>query len=501
MPRYSPNSQHSMTSGVVIFILAMVLVAILLLYEALRGRPFIRNTPAKDWVEQSSEKTALRWLSKKFPGEPDTARLAALPLSEWHKVYPQIELISPELTQTSSTEGMLVCREHGFTLWRAGKNWLVSDVFHQKDQPSEGLRTGMIVSKINGSEIQNLDAQELNQILRDAINTSLQLHVVDLMKGTETSLTLEAHSAIGTTVQSKSIIRQLSSNTYYVKPDYWGPKTYFNIMTGLESLHFLENQTNHLILDLRGVEGDDVAEAAKLLSQWTSNKGELLFSLRGPRFKQVDFKSTGKTFSEWRQIVILADENSGLASAVLAAASVSLTHRRVILNGALSDQWFKEMLKLPNGQWLRIPVAEVFLPDGKRPHEIKPEAAIEHSSQQVLPDSAPPHPARPDQQDSLARITAFNYFVAWSGQLASGKEILTKEADLVQLTLRENLVAASPKLAEPGKEALLTSLTDKAYYYFLGMLAGSPLSQSLLPLYDHQITEALKEIKKTESLK
>jgi C-terminal processing protease CtpA/Prc len=450
-----------------------------------------------DWAEQSSAKVALRWLSKKFPAELDTARLAALPLSEWPGVYPQIEMMAPDFTETYAPEGMLVCQERGFSLWRAGKNWLVSDVFHQKARPSEGVRPGMIVSKINGKEIENLSTQELNQILRDANNESLRLHVVDLMKGKETNLELEVNTAKEPAAKSGSIIRQLSTNTFYVKPDYWRPKTYFNIMTGLESLNFLENQTNHLILDLRGVQGDDVAEAAKLLSQWTSNKGELLFSLRGPRFKQVDFKSTGKAFSEWSQIVILADENSGLASALLAAASLSVSDRRVIFNGALTEQWFKETLKLPNGQWLRIPIAEVILPNGKRPHETKPEAGLE----QVIPDSSSSYASRPDQQDSLARIAAFNYFVNWSGQLASGNEVLTKEADDVQLALQKNLLTASPILAEPGKEAILTSLTDKAYYYFLGMLAGSPLSKSLLPLYDHQITEALKEIKRAESLK
>jgi hypothetical protein len=495
MPRYSPNSHRSVKSGTSIILLAAVLLAFLLLYELLRERPLIRKTAKAEWTEQASSKAAVRWLSKKFPGELDTARLAALPLSAWPEAYPQIELISPDFQDSPAPEGMLVCQMQGFSLWRAGKNWLVSDVFHRNAHPSEGLRPGMIVSKINGKEIENLSTHELNLILRNTKNEPLRLYIKDLMKGTETTVELEASAAKEPTAKSGSIIRQLDANTYYVKPDYWRPKTYFNIMTGLESLSFLENQTNHLILDLRGVQGDDVAEAAKLLSQWTSNKGDLLFSLRGPRFKQVDFKSTGKAFSEWSQIVILADETSGLASATLTAASLSVTNRRIILNGALSEQWFKETLKLPNGQWLRIPVAEVFLPDGKRPHELR------SNNEKTIADSSASFAILPYQLDSLARMAAYDFFVSWSGQLASGDEVLIKEAYAVQLALQENLSTASPLLDGSGNEALLTSLTDKAYYYFLGMLAGSPLSQSLLPLYDHQITKALKEIQRGESSK
>ncbi len=156
----------------------------------------------------------------------------------------------------------------------------------------------------------------------------------------------------------------IDDNTAYFKISKFSETTYKEFMKIIEDLSMNKGLKN-LIIDLRNNPGGYLQEATKILNQFFVEKDKLLVYTEGAAVRKSEYRTTGKSFFDFGEIVVLIDENSASASEILAGALQDLDRGTIVGRRSFGKGLVQEQYQLSDGSALRLTVAKYFIPSGR----------------------------------------------------------------------------------------------------------------------------------------
>ena len=231
--------------------------------------------------------------------------------------------------------------------------------------PSEavGIQAGDKIVAIEDSTIAgvNMDTRDVISMLRGEKGTEVEIGV---LRGKSKELMHFSIVRDEIPMNSVDVSYMLNDKTAYIKVNRFSATTHEEFMKGLESLSE-NNKIEDLVIDLRHNPGGYLQQATNILSQLFSDKGELLVYTEGRTVNRTDYKSTGRSFYDIDDVVILIDEGSASASEIMAGAVQDHDRGLVIGRRSFGKGLVQEQYKLRDGSALRLTVARYYTPSGR----------------------------------------------------------------------------------------------------------------------------------------
>lgn len=218
-------------------------------------------------------------------------------------------------------------------------------------------------------------------------------------------------------MNSVDIAYMLDEETGYIKVSRFSITTYEEFMQGLEKL-VEEEGMQDLVIDLRHNPGGYLPQATNILSQLFEEKDKLLVYTEGRSESRQDYESSGRSFFDVDDIVVLIDEGSASASEILAGAIQD--HDRGIIVGRRSfgKGLVQQQFRLRDGSALRLTVARYYTPSGRSIQ--KPYNDLDEYNQDVIARYESGELTEADKmsiQDSTKYYTADGHIVYGGGGL------------------------------------------------------------------------------------
>ncbi|WP_428224236.1 S41 family peptidase [Flavobacterium sp.] len=210
--------------------------------------------------------------------------------------------------------------------------------------------------KLFGKQINN---EKLYNYLRGEAQSAVQLTVY--RKSENRKLKLEV---IRNTIPMKSVdvAFMLDTTTGYIKINRFAETTYQEFSQGLTRL--LNQQTNHLILDLRDNSGGYMEEAIKIADEFLSSKKLIVFTKnkKGDIEKSI---ATAQGRFEKGKITLLINENSASASEIIAGAIQDNDRGLIIGRRSFGKGLVQREITFKDGSSVRLTVARYYTPSGR----------------------------------------------------------------------------------------------------------------------------------------
>ncbi len=224
-----------------------------------------------------------------------------------------------------------------------------------------GLRVGDQILSIDGNLIsgQGLEQLEMYDVWRQAGKE------YDIVYTSPESDRQEQVSLAKEMIELKSIPAsfKLDDEIGYIKVIRFSNNTYREFMEQLESM--VDDGTRHLIIDVRNNPGGSLQEVVKVINQFVPEKDELLVYMDGKHIKRTEYKSTGKPFFDFQEVVILVNEHSASASEVLSGVLQDLGQATVIGRRTYGKALVQEVYELGEEASLNLTVGKYYLPSGR----------------------------------------------------------------------------------------------------------------------------------------
>ena len=238
-----------------------------------------------------------------------------------------------------------------------------------KGSPAEraGLRSGDIILTVDGSIVRDIGTKKAAELIRGEENTLVNLRVkrgnLILIRNIERAK-----------IQESPVSYEIIDDIGYIRLRTFSNDSYKKIM---ETLTYMDiNGIKKIILDLRDNPGGYLNRSIEIGG---------LFIEKGP-IVHVKYKDRGlETFSSYLEeapyeLVVLINERSASASEILAAAVQD--RKAGILVGAKSfgKGTVQELIPLPDGDGMKITIAEYFSPLMKKIDGIgvRPDIEVEN---------------------------------------------------------------------------------------------------------------------------
>lgn len=243
---------------------------------------------------------------------------------------------------------------------------LLNDTFYvaRNLNPEAGapLAAGMAILAIDDEVVSGNDSSfdKVRRMLKDSSKSELTLKVLSL-----DDITSEIQVAIDKiSVSSADIVYRLDDKTAYLKLERFSGNTYEQFIEAIESIKN-NNEAINLVLDLRGNPGGYLPEAIKVLSQLFDKKDKLLTYTEGLNRKKAEYRSTGKSFYNFKKIAVLIDNYSASGSEIVAGAIQDWDRGMIIGQNSYGKGLVQEIFPLKNGGALRLTVAKYYTPSGR----------------------------------------------------------------------------------------------------------------------------------------
>ncbi len=258
----------------------------------------------------------------------------------------------------------------------------VNYVIPNSQAEKAGINPGDIILNIGSDTVsgRSKDHTFVESIIRSADSNTLSLQVKSKHEKIQ-NLNVELEEI---TAQSASSHYLIDGNHGYIKIKRFSANTYDQFFKSLESLSDLAKKDDfNLILDLRDNPGGFVPQTLRILSQLFNSKDKLLSYTIGEHRKRKEYKSTGRSFYNIQNIVILINENSASASEIIAGAIQDWDRGILLGERSYGKGLVQEIFPLKRGGAIRLTVARYATPSGRfiqTPYEIKNDEQLQEDS-------------------------------------------------------------------------------------------------------------------------
>jgi carboxyl-terminal processing protease len=488
-------------SPLILIVLAVIAIGIMFFIELNSNRKLVTKEPKTDWIDAKIKNEAIRWLEKKYHGSIDTAELNKLSIEKWDLPIEFMDSIGNALWLEYWTNQV---RGIGIEFTALDSSIIILDVLEKSTSEQAGLKPGMTIHALDKKSIIEFGSfNEIAAYLRSAENTiSLQ---VKAHEGEQTS-----NYEISKTKLDLSRVyarQRIDSSLLYIKPGTFNEKAYNGVMRAIEELT-TENEPFDLILDMRSNPGENIEDVAKFMAQLVSGKGNILFKIKGDRFKTIEYKSTGKVFYQIENIVLLIDENTGIAGVVLAHCLQELKRGKVIGTAPKTQNAIYETVQLSGSAALRIPIADVISAsginitnfklqnkEGSDIDEANPSQNMELEVDTFFASKLSVERRKAIEDHKLILKKVYHFYENWLKTSAQPDKI-PDDASQIQSQLYEEYIVYTGQSVYGPEE--MVWIKSSLYQQFLSLILGNRKATALSFTYDPEVILALKVLRNWE---
>ncbi len=486
--RNTQDKNFFQKSPVILIVVAVIALGIMFFIELNSNRKLVAKEPKTDWIDVKIKQDAIRWLEKKYHGPVDTAKLNTLDIEEWDLPIEFMDSIGNSLWQeywTNQVQGI------GIEFTALDSSIIILDVIENSPSDQAGLKPGMTIHSLDGKKIVKFGSfAEITTYLRrsdNSISLEVKAHEGDLIS----TYTLSKEKIDLSSVYAR---QKIDSSLLYIKPATFNQKAYNGLMRTIEELT-TENEPFDLILDMRSNPGENIEDVAKFLAQIVLEKSQILFKIKGERFKSIDYKSTGKVFYQIENIVLLIDENTGLAGLVLANSLQELKRGQVIGSAPKPQNAIYETVQLSGSAALRIPIADVISASGKYITNYTNE--IDSSQQMHLEVDTffainKSEGENKTGEDKMILKNVYQFYENWLKTSAQPNKI-PDDASQIQNKLYEEYVVYTGQSVHSPEETIW--IKSSLYHRFLSLILGNRKATALNFTYDPEVILALQVLR------
>jgi carboxyl-terminal processing protease len=231
--------------------------------------------------------------------------------------------------------------------------------------PSEaaGIRAGDKIVEVEDSSIAGIaiESREVMDLLRGEKGSEVEIGV---LRPHETKVLHYTITRDKIPMHSVDAAYMLDDKTGYIKINRFSATTYEEFMKAMEDMVDKEGMED-LVIDLRHNPGGYLQQATNILSQIIEEKDKLLVYTEGRSVHRSNYESTGRTYFDIDDVVVLIDEGSASASEIVAGAVQDHDRGFIIGRRSFGKGLVQEQYRLRDGSALRLTVARYYTPSGR----------------------------------------------------------------------------------------------------------------------------------------
>lgn len=243
------------------------------------------------------------------------------------------------------------------------------------NSPAEeaGIKTGDIITKIDGVECKGKKLDENADSMKGETGTKVKL---EIRRGEET---LNFELTRRTIVVSENTVELLENNIAYIQLVTFGEDTAADLKNKIEELKE-KNDLKGVILDLRNNGGGVVDESLKIADFFVDKDKTLLITKSKKDEEEVEKSKTDKLLD--MPVVILTNEYTASASEILAGALKDNLDCTIVGTNTYGKGVIQVFRELNDGSALKITISEYFTPNHNEINKkgIKPDIEIQLES-------------------------------------------------------------------------------------------------------------------------
>lgn len=243
------------------------------------------------------------------------------------------------------------------------------------NSPAEeaGIKTGDIITKIDGVECKGKKLDENADSMKGETGTKVKL---EIRRGEET---LNFELTRRTIVVSENTVELLENNIAYIQLVTFGEDTAADLKNKIEELK-KKNDLKGVILDLRNNGGGVVDESLKIADFFVDKDKTLLITKSKKDEEEVEKSKTDKLLD--MPVVILTNEYTASASEILAGALKDNLDCTIVGTNTYGKGVIQVFRELNDGSALKITISEYFTPNHNEINKkgIKPDIEIQLES-------------------------------------------------------------------------------------------------------------------------
>jgi len=366
MPGQRPNNR--ITVLLPLLFAVVLIIGILLGMTLSTGQSAVLfdtgTTPNEAYSGQTKIEEMLRYIEAKYVDSVDRDKLVD------EAIQTILEQLDPHSSYISQEELRQVTEQLEGNFEGIGVEFMMVDdtvvvVAPIAGGPAEtvGVMAGDKIVQVEDSTIagKDLDNQDVINLLKGEKGSEVTIGV---LRGNQKSIRRFTITRDEIPLQSVDASYMLSEQTGYIKISRFSATTDKEFLEALEQLVDEEGMED-LVIDLRHNPGGYLQKATNILSQLFPSDGELLVYTEGRAVSRSDYESTGRSFFDIDDIVVLIDEGSASASEILAGAIQDQDRGLIIGRRSFGKGLVQEQYRLSDGSALRLTVARYYTPSGR----------------------------------------------------------------------------------------------------------------------------------------
>jgi carboxyl-terminal processing protease len=240
-----------------------------------------------------------------------------------------------------------------------------------------GIKSGDIITDIDGEEVADLNASQAVEHLGGALGSTVKLSVFRPSTNEKLNFEIKRERIVFPSVKSKKIAGDIG----YIKISFFNEKTKDQVKQAIGAL-VKDRAIKSYIVDLRNNPGGLMEEAIATADLFLDKGNIIMVKSRGGKLDKT-YSATPGDMTNGRNIIVLI--NGGSASASEIAAAALQDNKRAILVGEKSfgKGSIQSVIPISNGAAIKLTTMLYYTPSGKsiqaagiEPDITVPEAAV-----------------------------------------------------------------------------------------------------------------------------
>ncbi|MBW9212662.1 MULTISPECIES: S41 family peptidase [Terrabacteria group] len=198
----------------------------------------------------------------------------------------------------------------GIQYLKSNEKILVQKVFRNSPAEKAGVQVGDLISKVNGTSLEGKTVNETRDLVRGKEGTKI---VLEVQRGSKIISLQVTRGPVLASTYGKII----NDTTAYLELFQFGESTHVELKPYLDE--FEKKGVTKLIVDLRDNGGGYLTTLKDIASYFLSSKTTVMEQVYSDGSREV-IRTSGKPYENFKQIVLLVNENTASASEVLTLA-------------------------------------------------------------------------------------------------------------------------------------------------------------------------------------
>lgn len=270
------------------------------------------------------------------------------------------------------------------------------------DTPAQkaGLRSGDIISQVNGQSLSGLSQVEILELLHGKPGTNLELKI---HRGGLEPFSVKLTRAI---ILVNPVKFRLEKNIGYLRVTHFNDQTTSKLKAAYETLRKMDPSLKSIVLDLRDNPGGTLEEAVSVSSLFLESKLPIVQVRGREESSHVTYRAKGGDIFKGLPVIVLINNGSASASEIVAGALRD--HKRAVLVGTKTYGKGSVQVVLPLGDdrgGIKLTIARFYTPSGAEIQEkgIAPDVLVESKAMIEIEKALSANFLKAEKDDVLQR--------------------------------------------------------------------------------------------------